>query len=134
LAVTRLARILRYQDPSGLSATQTSTLATVAHRGPLTLGDLAAREHVTPPTITRVVDKLEREGLVLRVPDPRDGRVVMVSLTAAGEAWVAETRSRKTAWLAERLQDLPGADLRCLADSARILTHLTEAERLGPVP
>lgn len=134
LAVTRLARILRYQDPSGLSASQSSALAMIARRGPLTLGDLAAREHVTPPTITRVVDKLAHEGLVERAPDPRDGRVVMVALTSAGERWAAEARSRKTAWLAERLQDLPGADLRCLADAARILNQLTEAAHPGAAP
>ncbi len=134
LAVTKLARILRYQDPSGLSATQASALATVSRRGPLTLGDLATSEHVTPPTITRVVDKLEHAGLVERTPDPRDGRVVLVALTRAGERWVDETRSRKTAWLAERLQDLPGADVRCLANAARILSHLTETAGTATVP
>ena len=134
LSVTRLARILRYQDPAGLSASQSSALATVAHHGPLTLGDLAAREHVTPPTVTRVVGKLEQTGLVERSSDPADGRVVLVRLTAAGERLVAETRSRKTAWLAERLEDLPGADLRCLADAARILAHLTEARAVATAP
>jgi DNA-binding MarR family transcriptional regulator len=134
LAVTKLGRILRYQDPAGLSATQSSALATVARRGPLTLGDLAAREHVTPPTITRVVDKLEQAGLVRRETDTRDGRVVLVSLTPAGARWADETRSRKTAWLAVRLQDLPGADLRCLADAARILSHLMEAAGPSSVP
>jgi DNA-binding MarR family transcriptional regulator len=134
LAVTRLARILRYQDPSGLSATQSSALATVARRGPLTLGDLAAREHVTPPTITRVVDKLQDAGLVQRTPDSRDGRVVMVALTPAGEQRVAESRSRRTAWLVDRLQVLPAEDLCGLADAARILAHLTEAARAGTAP
>ncbi len=134
LAVTKLTRILRYQDPSGLSATQSSALATVAGHGPLTLGDLAAREHVTPPTITRVVDKLAHAGLVERTPAPHDGRVVLVALTPAGNRWVDETRSRKTAWLAERLQDMPGADVRCLANAARILSHLTETARTTTVP
>jgi DNA-binding MarR family transcriptional regulator len=131
LSVTRLARILRHQDASGLSATLTSALAAVARGGPLTLGDLAAREHVTPPTATRVIDKLEAKGLVQRAADTRDGRVVLVALTAAGEEWLAEARSRRTAWLVERLHDLPESDLRCLADASRILAQLTEAGGSG---
>src|ERR1700722_9770370 len=78
LSVTRLARILRHQDPATLSATLSSALATVHRCGPMTLGELAAKEHVTPPTITRAVDKLELQGLVTRGADGRDGRIVRV--------------------------------------------------------
>ena len=126
LAVTRLSRILRHQDPATLSATLSSALATVHRCGPMTLGELAAKEHVTPPTITRVVDKLELRGLVTRAADGRDGRVVRVEVTAAGRECVAEARSRRTAWLVERLADLPPSDLGCLAAAAEILTRLTE--------
>jgi DNA-binding MarR family transcriptional regulator len=126
LSVTRLARILRQQDPAGLSATLSSALAAVDRSGPMTLGALAAKEHVTPPTITRVVDKLELQGLVARSADPRDGRLVRVEITAAGRERVAESRSRRTAWLVERLQDLPPAELERLAGAAEILTRLTE--------
>jgi DNA-binding MarR family transcriptional regulator len=126
LSVTRLARILRHQDPATLSATLSSALATVHRCGPMTLGELAAAEHVTPPTITRVVDKLELQGLVTRAADGRDGRIVRVDVTASGRERVAEARSRRTAWLVERLSDLPASDLACLAAAADILTRLTE--------
>jgi DNA-binding MarR family transcriptional regulator len=131
LSVTRLARILRHQDPAMLSATLSSALATVHRCGPMTLGELAAKEHVTPPTITRAVDKLEVQGLVTRAADGRDGRVVRVDVTAAGRERVAESQSRRIAWLVERLQDLPDSDLACLAAAAEVLTRLTEAGVAG---
>src|SRR5215212_9457980 len=84
LPVTRLARILRQQDQLGLTPTMTAALATIGREGPLTLGTLAAYEQVSPPTITRVVGKLEAAGLVRRRPDSADGRVTRVELSAAG--------------------------------------------------
>ena len=53
LSVTRLARILRRQDLDALPPTLSSALHSISFDGPLTLGDLAALEHVAPPTITR---------------------------------------------------------------------------------
>jgi len=125
LAVTRLARILRHQDPTSLSATLSSALATVHRCGPMTLGELAAKEHVTPPTVTRVVDKLEVQGLVARSADHRDGRIVRVELTAAGAERILEIRTRRTAWLVDHLTDLPTDDLACLAAAAEILARMT---------
>ena len=58
LSVTRLARTLRHQDAGTLAPTLSAALATVDRAGPLTLGDLAQREHVAPPSITKAVDKL----------------------------------------------------------------------------
>jgi DNA-binding MarR family transcriptional regulator len=135
LAVTRLARILRHQDPTSLSATLSSALATVHRCGPMTLGELATKEHVTPPTVTRVVDKLEMQGLVARSADSRDGRIVRVELTAAGAERIRESRSRRTAWLVDRLTDLPSDDLRCLAAAAEILARMTGDPATGiPAP
>ncbi len=124
LSITRLARILRQQDPGSLGPTLSSALATVHHAGPITLGDLAAREHVTPPTITRVVEKLEGQGLVTRNVDPQDRRVVHLELTDAGTQYLEATRSRRTAWLASRLEELPAEDLASLAAAAVVLDRL----------
>jgi DNA-binding MarR family transcriptional regulator len=89
LSTTRLARILRQQDQLGLTPTMTAALATIGREGPLTLGALAASEQVSPPTITRVVGKLEAAGLVRRRPDPDDHRVVRLELTARGNRQLA---------------------------------------------
>ncbi len=106
LSATRLARRLRQEADSGFTPSQLSALATVHNHGPLTLGALADHERVAPPSITKVVTKLEADGLVERRPDPTDGRVSHVSTTAAGRALVEESRRRKTTWLAGRLHEL----------------------------
>jgi DNA-binding MarR family transcriptional regulator len=127
LSTTRLARILRQQDQLGLTPTLSAALATIAREGPLTLGALAASEQVAPPTITRVVGKLEAAGLVHRRPDPRDGRVSRVELSAAGRLQLETGRTRRTAWLATRLRELPAEDLVRLEEAAGVLERLTSA-------
>ena len=127
LSITRLARILRQQDQLGLTPTLTAALATIAREGPLTLGELAASEQVSPPTVTRVVGKLETAGLVHRRPDPRDGRVSRVELSPAGRRQLETGRTRRTAWLATRLRDLPPEDLVRLEEAAGVLERLTSA-------
>src|SRR4051794_5387914 len=104
LSVTRLARILRQQDTGELTARMVSALATVNRAGRITLGELATREHVAAPSVTRVVDKLERAGLVQRSAHERDGRVSFVAVTDEGRELIEESRSRRTAWLAARIE------------------------------
>ena len=101
--VNRLARLLRQQDDGDIGATSTAALATVRKRGPVTLGELASLEQVAPPTMTKVVEKLEGKGFVTRRVDPDDRRVARVSITAAGTRYLDRTRARRTAWLAARL-------------------------------
>jgi DNA-binding MarR family transcriptional regulator len=116
LSATRLARRLRQEADSGFTPSQQSALATIHNHGPLTLGALADHERVAPPSITKVVAKLETDGLVERTPDPTDGRVWRVTTTAAGSALVKESRRRKTTWLTGRLHDLgPDAQARLAA-------------------
>jgi DNA-binding MarR family transcriptional regulator len=124
LAVTRLARQMRQQTDSGLSPTMLATLATVESAGPLTLGDLAAREQVAPPTITRAVTALEADGLVIRRIDPSDRRVARVEVTPAGRRLLERTRTLKNAWLARRLRGAAPEDLERLAEAVAALERL----------
>jgi len=124
LTATRLARLLRQQSDSGLSPTLTAALATIGRHGPLTLGALAEMEQVSPPTTTKVVDKLATAGLVARTTDPADRRVTHVDLTDHGRATLAEIRARKDAWLATRLADLSPADVDRLAAALPVLEAL----------
>lgn len=128
VVVARLARILRQQDQSGLAPTLLAALTTVGRAGPLTFGELAAHEQVAAPTITKAVQKLEAKGLVARRPDPDDGRVCRVALTAAGRRHLEQARRRRTAWLATRLSELGDDDIRRLADALDVLEALTNAE------
>lgn len=128
LVVTRLARRLRQQAEAPVSPTQAAVLATIDRRGPLTLGELAEAERVQPPTITAAVDRLEQQGFVQRRRDARDRRVVGVQVTAAGEELLDQTRSRKSAYLEQRLGTLSARDRATLERAASILERILEAE------
>jgi DNA-binding MarR family transcriptional regulator len=124
LSATRLARRLRQESGAGLSPSQQSALAVIASYGPLTLGALAEHERVAPPSITKVVSKLECDGLVTRTPDPADRRVCRVAISPAGETLLEESRRRKTAWLTARISQLDADRQRRLADALDVLDEL----------
>ncbi len=128
LAVTRLHRRLRQQSAGDMTASQASALASVDRLGSPTLGELAARELVQPPSLTRVVAALEDRGLVTRVVDPGDRRVVRLSATRAGLAVLEERRSLRDAYIARRLQELPAEDRRALPGLTALLEQLAEGD------
>jgi DNA-binding MarR family transcriptional regulator len=134
LATARLARLLRQQAGTGLSPSQHSVLASIDGKGSLTLGELAAIEQVAPPTITKIVSKLEDDGLVLRTVDDRDRRVARVSISPVGRARLDQSRSRRDAWLTRRLEQADPADIARLADALDVLEALAEAPPPADAP
>jgi DNA-binding MarR family transcriptional regulator len=120
-SVNRLARMMRHQDDGDLGATATAALATVRKRGPLTLGELASFEQVSPPTMTKVVEKLESRGFVTRRIDPDDRRVARVTVTTGGTRYLERTRARRTEWLAGRLGELEPTQVASLAGAIELL-------------
>src|SRR5689334_15934644 len=131
ISITRLARILRHQDRDGLTPSMMSALATLNREGPMPLGELAAREHVAAPSVTRIVEKLHREGLVRRAPSQLDGRVVVADVTDEGRSRIEEARSRRTAWMRSRIERLPARDLEIIRRAAAILERLVEEQAGG---
>lgn len=131
MSIARLARLLRQQDHSGMSPAMGTALASVFLHGPLTLGRLASLEQVTPPTVSKLVDKLEDRGLVEREFDPTDRRVCRVVVTPAGAAQIDDIRSRRTQWLSERLRELPATDVERLNDVIEVLEHLVRPPALN---
>lgn len=129
LAVTRTARRLRQEAGSDMSPSLSAALATVECHGPLTPSELAEIEAVKRPTATRIVAKLADAGLVDRAGDPTDGRVSLVSITAAGSALLSQMRKRKNAYLASRLHELEPDDLAALERAAQVLERLLEGGR-----
>jgi DNA-binding MarR family transcriptional regulator len=127
VAVARTARRLRQQADTPLSPTLQAALGTVVEHGPLTPSELAERERVQRPTATKLIARLEAEGLVQRAGDPDDGRSSLISITAAGTALIAEIRTRKDAYLAQRLRRLPPADRATLARAAELLEEMLAA-------
>ena len=126
LALARSARRLRQEAGTGLSPSLTAALATVERCGPLTPSELADAERVRRPTVTRMLGHLADAGLISRTPDPADGRSTLVAITPAGAALLAEGRTRKDAFLSERLDGLSPADRETLARAAAILEGLLE--------
>jgi DNA-binding MarR family transcriptional regulator len=126
LTVMRLARRLRQQAPAGVTPSQLSVLATLSIGGPMTLGALAEAERVRPPTMTRIVAALEEDGLIERKSDPDDRRRASIELTEPGRRLVTTSRSRKTAYLAERLRDLSEEERATLARAADVLEEILE--------
>jgi DNA-binding MarR family transcriptional regulator len=122
--INRLARLLRQQDEGDIGATSTAALATVRKHGPVTLGELASFEQVAPPTMTKVVEKLESRGFVTRKVDPDDRRVARVTVTPAGTRYLDRSRARRTAWLASRLGELDPQQSAQLAATIDLLEAL----------
>jgi DNA-binding MarR family transcriptional regulator len=134
LSAFRLTRLLRQQDTGGLAPTLSAALATIEREGPLTLGELATREHVAPPSITKAVEKLVGMGLVARTQDADDRRVARARITAAGRRRVTQNRSRRTAWLATRVGALPPDDIAKLDAAVDVLERIIrEAAEGGDV-
>lgn len=124
LAVTRLHRRLRQHAAGGLTQTQASALASIGQLGSPTLGALAARESVQPPSMTRIVGALEELGHVSRVIDPADRRVARVTLTAQGHEVLQRSRSLKNAYLAQQLHRLPPDERQALGNLTVLLERL----------
>jgi DNA-binding MarR family transcriptional regulator len=125
LAVVRLGRRLRAQRTSStVTLTQFSAMSTLKKCGPMTPGELAAKEVVQPPSMTRVIAALEETGYVSRRPHPTDGRQSIVELTDDGLAYVLADISAREAWLDKRLAELTEAERRTLAEAAEIIDRM----------
>ncbi len=125
-AIARSARRLRQEAGTDLSPTLTAALSTIERFGPLTPTELAARERVQRPTITRVVCRLEEAGLVTRAADPADGRSALITVTPAGRDVLGAIRTRKDAFLTERLEALGPEDRATLERAAALLEGMLE--------
>jgi DNA-binding MarR family transcriptional regulator len=126
IAVARTARRLRQESGTYLSPTLTAALATVERHGPLTPSELAARERVQRPTVTRILSTLDELGLVARAADPGDRRSALISITPAGRKLLAAARTRKDAFLSERLEALGAEDRATLERAAALLEGMLE--------
>lgn len=121
----RLVRLLRRDGTAELGPGSLSALVTITKYGPMRLGDLAARESVSPPTLTRIMAVLQDAGLVERQVDPHDRRAALVAVTASGRGLVRGVRSSRMQALAQRLAVLPEAD------RSALLAALPALERLA---
>jgi DNA-binding MarR family transcriptional regulator len=124
-----LLRHVRTEDSAmGIGPAQASALSVVVFGSPLTLNELAAAEQVRPPTMSRVVEALVKEGLVRRDTNKDDRRSVTISPTDKGAKILHEGRNRREKRLIKLLSQLDADEIRCLGKASRILSKVLVAE------
>lgn len=106
--------------------TQLTVIGAIHRHGPISLGELAARERLSPPTISRVVAALEETGMIERAPDAHDRRVYRVRTTADGARWIERSRTARNEWLAGRIAALSAPERAALAAALPVLDRLVE--------
>jgi DNA-binding MarR family transcriptional regulator len=114
MRLARLWRALGRGGYGGLSRTAAAVLANLDQHGPRRITDLATLEAIAQPSMTTLITRLERAGLVQRGPDPADARAVLVSLTPRGADSLKQIRADRTALIAERLRALTPDERRAL--------------------
>jgi DNA-binding MarR family transcriptional regulator len=124
-AAIHLLRRLRVEDEAlGISAPRLSALSVLVFAGPRRVGELAEAEQVEPPTMTRLVDGMERDGYVVRAADPDDRRAVIVRATAKGVRALRKGRARRVDALATGLRLLSAEQLATLAAGVDLLERV----------
>jgi DNA-binding MarR family transcriptional regulator len=128
MSMIHLSRRLRRHDPSELSITQVSGLASVVNKGPLGIGRLAELESLPGSAATRLADKLEVAGLVVRQATPGDRRGVQVVATPAGVEVLERYVRAGNEWLAARLAFLSEADRVSIARAITVLDSMAAGD------
>lgn len=130
---TAFGRIARTVDRQGagesMTRSQLSVLGTIARLESVGMGELAELEGLNPTMLSRLVGKLEVQGLVQRSSHPEDRRSVRVGVTAQGAALHVELRRQRSALLADRLSGMPPEQLAALLAAIPALESLAEAIR-----
>jgi DNA-binding MarR family transcriptional regulator len=125
----QLNRYLRREaHAEGITGGQASLLAQIRRSPDLGVRELATREGVSPPAMTRYLDRMENAGLVVRTRSLEDARRIKLTLTPKGVRALRSVRRRRTAWLAERLDGLSPSELRAVDKAIEGLSRLVEDE------
>jgi len=123
-AIHLLRKLRREDESSGLNAPRLSALSVIVFGGPLSLGDLATAEQVRPPTMTRIVNALEEQGLVIKERDLLDARSIRLSPTPAGRRLLLQGRTRRVDSLARQIATLSTGQQNILSQATQILAEV----------
>lgn len=135
LVLTDVARVVRtasqaltrrLKDNTPSLAPHLFTVLVWLESGPSTAGELARRERVSAPSMSKTICELEDRGLLAREPDPTDARAKIVTLTKAGGRAIATGRAERDHWMADRLAELSPAEQVLLRDAAEVLRRVVE--------
>jgi DNA-binding MarR family transcriptional regulator len=106
--------------------TAMAALSMLDSYGPRRITELAVDEGISQPSMTAMVSRLERKGLVERRRDPSDGRIVLVAITDAGREMLRRRRAGRVAFLSSLIGALDPAGQRALAEAAPAFRHMTD--------
>jgi len=120
----RLGRELRRERIAGVSPQQVNSLVAIKYSPGITVGELATDERVSTAAMSKRISRLERDGLVARTKSDADRRCIGLTLTDEGQRVLRRVRSRRTAWLASRLDKLSPSELGAIAAAAEPLAQL----------
>ena len=123
-ALHLLRRLAQDDRATGVSAPRLSALSVLVFGGPRTIGELAGLEGVTPPTMTRLVAAMVADGLIDRLEDPADRRVVRVQASATGRSLLLAGRDRRVATLAAMVKPLTAKERRRLDAAAATIERM----------
>jgi DNA-binding MarR family transcriptional regulator len=118
----------REAHAEGITGGQAALLGQIRHHPHLGVRELAEREGISAPSMTRYLDRLERAGLIVRTRSPEDARRIRLALTPKGVRVLRSVRRRRTAWLAERVEDLPASEQRAIVAAIEPLGRLLVEE------
>jgi DNA-binding MarR family transcriptional regulator len=122
----RLVVWARRAAPSRMSSTSITTLDSLALSGPQRVTDLAVQQSVAQPSMTTLVNRLCQEGYAERLPNPHDGRSMLVGVTAEGCRVLQERRRERAAALELAISGLSPEHQIALAGLVEPLRALTE--------
>lgn len=123
VAIHLVRRARTADEALGVPPGQLSALSVLVFGGERTIAELAEAEQVTSPTITRIVDGLERAGLAQRHPHPDDGRATIVRATSKGRRLMERGRQRRIGLLASLLERLSEDEVDAVAQAANALAR-----------
>jgi DNA-binding MarR family transcriptional regulator len=130
--VARLNRLATQRIQMPLPAAQARLLATIEVHGEARIGDLAAVDHCSQPTMTTQVRRLEDAGLVSRTVDPGDARAVRIRITPQGRRTLNAVRADRAAAIEPQLAMLEPTDRQVLADAVQVLRRLLDNAAATP--
>jgi DNA-binding MarR family transcriptional regulator len=128
MTLGRLGRVLRQQNDDGLSYALISLLFNIGRSQPVSAGELAASEGVSPPSVTRSLNRLIELGFVSRTADPADRRAALIRLTPSGDREREQVLKSREMWLSEHLERLSAAELATLLAALPALERLCDPE------
>jgi DNA-binding MarR family transcriptional regulator len=129
-AVTQLARRLRSKRPkASVTLSALGMLSTLHRAGPMPAVELARAERLKPQSLSRLIARLEKDGMISREPDPRDSRALIISITTEGKLALRHDMQARRDWLGMALGATLSADERLkLTEAAFYMLRLVEAD------